>query len=202
MEASEIFVPMELSHSSNVKRIHFPTTFIPIIGCGAFSGFWRTQNKGTTSIGFGSDCSNPKTNCKEELKKAANFESYGILPELYGRFSSVIIFDELTTAQLKTILKRNTIQQYEKELSLNGLELTVHPDVYEHIVQQCLEKNTGARGLQSALVTHLEDVLFDAYSFSNSKGIRLFVDGGTIRGEVIRRRAKRVVEKEFAVVSQ
>ena len=50
---------------------------------------------------------------ENEIKKTINdatvLERYGILPELYGRFSSVTIFDELTPAHLTDILQNSRL---------------------------------------------------------------------------------------------
>jgi len=199
MEASEVIVPLEFTSSSRAKQIIINTRNIPIIGCGAFSGLWRRLNKRNHStIGFGfADADNSKTDFKEEIKKVTNFETYGIIPELFGRFSSVVVFDTLTKDELKTILQRNTIRQYEKELALNGLGLQVCPDVYSLIVKQCIERQTGARGLQTTLISHLENALFEAYSNPNSQSVRLFVTGGQIGWEVMKRRVKRIKLEEI-----
>ena len=196
MEASEVSVPLELGRGSDDKKIVLNTRNIPFIGCGAFSGLASMLNKNGHAIGFGTDGNNSKTDFKKEIKRVSSFENYGFIPEIYGRFSSVVAFDDLSKDELKMILERNTIQQYEKELALNGLGLFVHPDVYDHIVKQCLERGTGARGLQTALVSHLENGLFQAYSDPNSQDIKLFVDGGQVGWEVTKRRMKREVKNQ------
>lgn len=196
MEASEVNVPMELSHASSVKKSVMNTRNVPFICCGAFSGFWKLlKNRGHSAIGFGAvDGKNTRTDFKDEVKRASSFESYGILPELFGRFSSVTVFDALNVRELKMILELNTVRQYDRELALNGLTLQVCPDVYDNIVEQCLERQTGARGLQTALISHLEDALFEAYSTPGSRGVRLFITAGQIGWEVTKRHLKRDVK--------
>lgn len=61
--------------------------------------------------------------------------------------------------------------------------------------EESLERQTGARGLQTALISHLEEALFEAYS-NPSQGIRLFVDGGQVAWEVKKRRMKRQVTNQ------
>lgn len=196
MEGSEVTCDLDLK-SSHDKQVIISTKNIPMICCGAFSGLKSMLQKQGKAIGFGAkDGKNSQMDFKDEIKRASSFESYGIIPELYGRFSSLVCFDDLNEDELKAILKRNTIQQYEKELSLNGLGLQVYPDVYDHIVEQCLERQTGARGLQTALISHLEEALFEAYSNPNSQSIRLFVDGGRIGWEVTKRHTKRARQEE------
>ena len=194
MESFEVGIPLKLGIDD--KMITLDTRNIPLIGCGAFSGLARHLDKqNQPAIGFGANGKTTSRHFKDEINRASSFESYGIIPELFGRFSSVVAFDDLNKDELKAILEKNTIQQYEKELSLNGLGLQVCPDVYDLIVGQCIERQTGARGLQTALVSHLEEALFEAYS-TPSQGIRLFVDGERIGWEVIKRRVKRRTKAE------
>lgn len=197
MESFEVSIPLKLGIDD--KMITLNTRNIPLIGCGAFSGLASMLKKQGKAIGFGTgDGKNSQTDFKEEIKKASSFENYGIIPELFGRFSSVTVFDALTKDELKMILERNTVSQYEKELALNGLGLQVCPNVYSLIVDQCLARGTGARGLQTALVSYLEDGLFQAYSDPNSQGIRLFVNGGRIGWEIQKRRIKRELKTKEA----
>jgi len=195
LEGSEVTYDLDYRSSGDKQVIN--TKHIGIIGCGAFSGLKSMLQKQGKAIGFGTQ-DKSQIDLNVEIQRASSFESYGIIPELYGRFSSLVSFDDLTKDELKAILEKNTIRQYERELSLNGLGLQVHPDVYDHIVEQCIERQTGARGLQTALVSHLEDALFNAYSNHNSQGVRLFVDGGQIGWEVQKRRVKREVKTKEA----
>jgi len=204
MEAFEVSVPLKLGIDD--KMIVLDTRNIPLIGCGAFSGLARHLDaQSQAAIGFGANGKTTNRNFKDDIQKASSFESYGIIPELYGRFSSLVTFDDLTKDELKAILEKNTIQQYARELALNGLNLQICPDVYDLIVEQCLEKGTGARGLETALVFHLEEALFEAYSNPHSQGIGLFVSKGKIGWEVMKRRVKKlktkVAEKEALLLA-
>lgn len=171
LENSDIDVPTELSHSTYAPRISFNTADVPFIACGTFSGFRKVLRYSLQNeyIGFTrkpedltGGISQPLT--REDVEKAANFEAYGIMPELIGRFSRIIPFNPLSEKTLKEILYKNLIVQYKNELKLDQIELEIDNSVYDLIVKKCLKKETGARGLKSYIMEYLEDACFQAYS--------------------------------------
>jgi ATP-dependent Clp protease ATP-binding subunit ClpX len=184
LEASSIVVPLNLTHSTYADRVAFDTGDVPFIACGAFSGFQKVidSQNGGMNVGFGAKTgkrardgiSVPLT--REDIERAANFELYGIRPELIGRFSRIIPFNPLSEVDLKNILRQNTIQRYENELKLDGIGLEVQEEVYDFIVKDCIKKETGARGLKSLVTEYLEDACFDVYSANGCKNIKLFVE--------------------------
>lgn len=188
-ESSAIVVPLQLTHSTYADRVTFYTENVPFIACGAFSGFQKLvdSRQGEPNLGFKAKggrttragVSVPLT--REDIEKAANFELYGIKPELIGRFSRIIPFNPLSPADLKGILYQNTIQKYEHELKLDGIGLKIEEDVYQLIVDECIKKETGARGLKSLVTEYLEDACFEAYSARDRKNIRLFVENKKIQ---------------------
>ena len=80
------------------------------------------------------------------------------------RFQRILPFQALNQEQLKIILKDKVLVSYETEFKLDGIELSVDDAVLDFVVNQSLIKETGARGIESALVQHLENAAFEAYS--------------------------------------
>jgi ATP-dependent Clp protease ATP-binding subunit ClpX len=197
LEAGEIDVPAEMSHSSYAPRIVINTQDIPFIACGAFTGF-KSVIRNISNINYSSEEGigfNSSQNAslqvgtvitREDVEKAANFEAYGILPELIGRFSRIIPFDSLSEVTLREILKRNTVDKYSNELALDGISLVVEERVYDEIVKRCTKKETGARGLKSILTEFIEDACFRAYSSTSKKrSIHLYLKSREIEAEII-----------------
>ena len=187
-EASEVDVPYDISHSTYSERITFNTENVPFIACGAFSGFKNMLYAKEQNIGFGRTKSGQKCGIstgftKDDIEKAVNFEAYGLMPELMGRFTRIVPFDSLSAKNLKQILHKNTIEKYRKELKLDDIELRIEDSVYDLIVEKSIEKETGARGLKSYIVEYLEDACFEAYS-SDCKLIRLFTKAQNIQWEL------------------
>jgi ATP-dependent Clp protease ATP-binding subunit ClpX len=191
LEAAEITVPLSITHSSYADRVTFNTADVPFIACGAFSGFKKAVElvNPETTIGF--NIRPPRRGdgvavsfSREDVEKAVNFEMYGFKPELIGRFARIIPFQALSAEDLKNILYQNTIRQYENELRLDGIRLEVEAAVYDIMVERCLKKETGARGLKSLVTEYLEDACFDIYSSTNCHQIRLFAEDKAIRWEI------------------
>jgi len=179
LETSDIDVPSELSHSTYAPRITFNTADVPFIACGTFSGFRKvlkyslqneyigfTRNHEEMNIGGIS-----QTLSREDVEKAVNFEAYGIMPELMGRFARIIPFNSLSEETLKEILYKNVIIRYQNELKLDNIDLQIDDAVYDYIVKKCIKKETGARGLKSYIMEYLEDACFKVYSEKKKKRV-------------------------------
>ena len=95
---------------------------------------------------------------------ARNFMSYGFLPELIGRFRSIVPFAALTREQLSRILRSTLLTQYVNEFLLEGKELVVSDQVLDKIVEESIRKETGARALEASFMRYLEDAAFEAFS--------------------------------------
>ncbi len=188
LESSELDVPYDILHASYGERITFNTENVPFIACGAFSGFKNTLYAKEKNIGFGQKSALRQYGIstaftKEEVEKAVNFEAYGLMPELMGRFARIVPFDALNAENLKAILQKNTIEKYRRELQLDDIQLVIESSVYDLIVQRSMQRETGARGLKSYLVEYLEDACFEAYS-SDAKIIRLYTQNESIAWEI------------------
>lgn len=187
LESADIDIPASITHSSYGERFTFNTSNVAFIACGAFSGFRRVIQASGQNIGFGKEQTSVETGIsvslnQEEVEKAVNFEAYGLMPELVGRFSRIIPFNALSREDLRRILYQNTIQKYQHELILDGIKLNIEDEVYDLIVDKSLERETGARGLKSYIVEYLEDACFEIYS-TDKRNVRLYKSGDQIDWE-------------------
>jgi ATP-dependent Clp protease ATP-binding subunit ClpX len=173
LEASEVVVPLELTHSTYGDHVILSTADIAFVSAGAFSGFQHVAHKRASRdhIGFGRNVVRGRyavdaiavdfTN--DEVESIANFQAYGFLPELIARFTRVVPFRALSAATLKDILRSDVIERMTSEFEHEGFTLNVAEDVLDHVVLDALKRETGARGLSSILTKQLEDVAFDAF---------------------------------------
>lgn len=188
LEAADIDVPLNISHSTYGERVTFNTTNTTFIACGAFSGFRQVLLAKEKNIGFNRGKNDKNLGIsvslsREEVEKAVNFEAYGLMPELVGRFARIIPFDPLSPEDLKRILHENTIIRYQEELALDNIRLVIDEKVYDLIVNKSIEKETGARALKSYIVEFLEEACFEVYS-SDKKNILLFLEENEIAWKV------------------
>jgi len=187
LESSVIDVPVDLSHSSYSPRTPFSTQNVPFIACGAFSGFKRMLSTKNQTMGFTSyNQKKEKTSnisvsySRNDFDKVSNFEEYGFMPELIGRFSRIIPFDALNKDELKLILLNNTLKKYSKELLLENIKLNIDEKVCDKIINDAFKLETGARGLKNYLIEYIEDACFDIYSkITTKKAINLFLNNSS-----------------------
>jgi ATP-dependent Clp protease ATP-binding subunit ClpX len=190
LEAGEVVVPLELTHSTYGDHIVMSTGDIAFIAAGAFSGFQQVARRrgAIDRIGFGRQkgAKNGKapaqgggqdaiavTFTSEEVENIANFQAYGFLPELMARFTRIVPFRALDAGTLKDILRGNVIDRLTREFDDEGFKLTVTEEALDHVVGESLKRETGARGLAAILTRYLEDAAFDTFSEHPGCEVRL-----------------------------
>lgn len=191
LETSEVVVPLELTHSSYGDHVVMSTADIAFVAAGAFSGFQQVaaRRAHNDSIGFGRDALARRSRSleaiavgfsAEEVESVANFQSYGFLPELIARFTRVVPFQALDAGTLKDILQTDVIERMTREFQDEGFELDVHEGVLDHVVQDALRRETGARGLASTLTRHLEETAFEAFGTRSGGRIQVRMQDASI----------------------
>ena len=160
--------------------LHVSTQNILFICGGAFEGIERriAQRLNTQVIGFGAE--NKQRIDKDNLLQyveAQDLRSYGLIPEIIGRLPVITYLDHLDRDALKRILtepKNALLRQYEKMFELDGIKLTIEPEVLDLIVDTAIENKLGARGLRSICEAIMTDAMYEAPS-SNKKTFKLTV---------------------------
>lgn len=192
LEASEVVVPLELTHSTYGDNVVMSTSDVAFIAAGAFSGFHQVVRRrvATDSIGFGRDAKRlggsdgiAVSFTPEEVEHVANFQAYGFLPELLARFSRFVPFDALDGKTLMEILCTSVVDRLTREFEDEGFELVIDEDVLERIVGESLRRETGARGLASVLTRHIESVAFESFAEAPGGRISVVLDGDQIKVE-------------------
>lgn len=150
--------------------IHVNTENILFICGGAFEGIERriAQRLNTSVIGFES-VEKQKIDKDNLLRyvEPQDLRSFGLIPEIVGRLPVVTYLDHLDREALKKILtepRNAVIRQYEKLFEMDGIKLTVDPEVLDIIVDTALENKLGARGLRSICERVFTDAMFEAPS--------------------------------------
>ena len=150
--------------------LHVNTQNILFICGGAFEGIERriAQRLNTQVIGYGA--SRRQTVDKENLLQyvaAQDLRAYGLIPEIIGRLPVITYLDHLDRDALKRILtepKNAIMKQYETLFALDGISLTVDPEVLDLIVDTSIANKLGARGLRSICEKIFDDAMFEAPS--------------------------------------
>jgi ATP-dependent Clp protease ATP-binding subunit ClpX len=199
LEASEVVVPLELTHSTYGDHVVMSTADIAFVAAGAFSGFHQVASRRASrdSIGFGRDAHGRKVGAgdpdaiavdftAEQVDNVANFQAYGFLPELIARFTRIVPFLALDAATLKDILRTDVVSRMTREFKDEGFQLVVDEEVLDHVVGDALHRETGARGLSSTLTRHLEDVAFNSFGSEPGGMVHVRIVAGAIDVRVVR----------------
>ena len=162
------------------KMIQIDTKNILFICGGAFDGIEKliANRVNRQTIGFSSDTE--ETIEKDSLLKyisPSDVRSFGLIPELIGRFPVLTYLEPLSDADLKRILtepKNALIKQYKRLFELDGVKLSIDNEVLDFMVKKANEFQLGARGLRSICEAILTDAMFDIPS-ANVKSLEVTI---------------------------
>jgi ATP-dependent Clp protease ATP-binding subunit ClpX len=166
------------------KMISIDTKNILFICGGAFDGIEKliANRVNRQTIGFSSehDFSIEQDSLLKYISPT-DIRSFGLIPELIGRFPVLTYLEPLKEADLKRILtepKNALVKQYTKLFDIDGVKLEFDQEVLDFIVQKAMEFGLGARGLRSICEAILTDAMFDLPS-SSKKSLSVNLDYAT-----------------------
>ena len=163
------------------KMISIDTKNILFVCGGAFDGIERiiASRVNTQTIGFGQQ-GVEKIDGDNFLKyiNPTDIKTYGLIPELIGRFPVLTYLEPLDAKSLKRILtepKNALVKQYVRLFEIDGIRLTFDAEVLDFIVEKAIEFKLGARGLRSICEAILTDAMYELPS-KNEKEFRVELD--------------------------
>ena len=159
--------------------IQVNTRNILFICGGAFDGIEKIIERRvkTTTIGYGSH-ENEIGQDDNLLKYVApsDLRTFGLIPELIGRFPVLTHLDPLDSETLRRILtepKNALIKQYIKLFEMDHINLSFDKDVLDFIVAKAVEYKLGARGLRSICEAIMTDAMFELPSDNSESDLRI-----------------------------
>ena len=180
------------------KYIQVDTRNILFIASGAFDGIERKIASRMNSNAIGYSARSERENIdKENLLKylqPQDLKSYGLIPELIGRFPVLTHLDTLDEKTLRLILtepKNSVIKQYKKLFEMDGIELKFEDKALDYFVSLAVKHKLGARGLKGILEVVVTDLMF---SSPDDKSMKTF----TVTEEYAKAQIEKNGEKLFA----
>jgi len=169
LEGSTVNVPPQGGRKHpEQKLISVETKNILFICGGAFDGIQQhiKRRVKTNPIGYSSDGTENALDEDNYLSYVSpqDLKSFGLIPELIGRFPVLSHLNPLTADVLKRILtepKNSLIKQYVKLFEMDKVKLSFNADVFDFIVEKALDYKLGARGLRSICEAIMTDAMFE-----------------------------------------
>ncbi len=183
LEGSVVGVPPQGGRKHpDQKLIQVDTKNILFICGGAFDGIEQriAARLNTRTVGFHTNEKLHEIDRDNLLQYVtpADLKKFGLIPEIIGRLPILTYLEPLDAEALKRILtepKNAIIKQYTKLFAMDGITLTIDPEVYQLIVDKAIEFKLGARGLRAITESIMMDDMFDMPS-SRSKTLHVTLD--------------------------
>lgn len=162
------------------KMIQVNTQNILFIAGGAFDGIDKkiASRLKANTIGYQSGRQGVDIDRDNLLQYIAppDLRSFGLIPELVGRFPVVCHLHQLDAAALRRILtdpQNALVKQYIKLFQLDKVKLEFDPESLDFVVEKAIEFKLGARGLRSIMESILNDLMFDIPSEGKVKNLMI-----------------------------
>lgn len=157
----------------NTKNILF-------IGSGAFNSINKIigERMNTNVIGYNKKHQELDKNNMMQYISAQDLKTFGLIPELCGRFPVITYMNALDSDALKRILtepKNALVKQYIRLFEIDGIELSFDEDALNYIVSKAVELKLGARGLRSIIEKIMTNAMFE-FPSSKKKKIKITAD--------------------------
>ena len=172
------------------EYIQLNTEKILFICGGAFVGIEDIVRRrlGKRVLGFNSVKTEETEEAEEiSLLKQARAEDllhFGLIPEFIGRLPVLTSLHKLTEKELVQIVtepKNALLKQYQKQLSMNKVQLKVTKDGLSEMAKQAIERGTGARALRSIFEGLMLDVMFEVPSREDIESVT--VNAAVVKGD-------------------
>jgi ATP-dependent Clp protease ATP-binding subunit ClpX len=185
LEGAEINVPPQGGRKHpEQKMVKVNTQNILFVCGGAFDGIEKViaRRVNRQAIGFSNEEEGDRID-KENLLEFVNptdLKTYGLIPELIGRFPVLTYLNPLDAKALKRIItepKNALMKQYVRLFEIDGVELKFDSEVLDFIVEKAIDFKLGARGLRSICEAILTEAMYDIPSKKDSlKEYRVTLD--------------------------
>ena len=179
LEGTDVRVPPQGGRKHpDQKMVEIDTRNILFISGGAFDGIEKLIERRikTQPLGFGADNTDLDEENLLEYISPQDIKSFGLIPELIGRFPILTHLNPLDKEALRRILtepKNALVKQYTKLFELDNVQLTFDKKALDFIANKAIDYKLGARGLRSICEAILTDAMFEIPSSNEIKKLKI-----------------------------
>ena len=167
LEGAEVSVPPQGGRKHpEQKLISINTKNILFICGGAFAGIEKIIERrvNRASIGYQNDEDHIDDENLLQYAAPADLKSFGLIPELIGRFPVFTHLNPLDASALRQFLtepKNALCKQYIELFKMDGIDRKFDASGLDYMVEKAVEFKLGARGLRSIMEAVLNDAMFE-----------------------------------------
>ena len=167
LEGAEVSVPPQGGRKHpEQKLISINTKNILFICGGAFAGIEKIIERrvNRASIGYQNEEDHIDDENLLQYAAPADLKSFGLIPELIGRFPVFTHLNPLDASALRQILtepKNALCKQYVELFKMDGIDLKFDASGLDYMVEKAVDFKLGARGLRSIMEAVLNDAMFE-----------------------------------------
>lgn len=175
LEGAEVSVPPQGGRKHpEQKLITINTKNILFVCGGAFAGIEKIIERRVkqASIGYASKENEIDDESLLSYVAPGDLKTFGLIPELIGRFPVLTHLESLDASALRRILtepKNALVKQYQRMFEIDGIELKFDASGLDALVEKAIEFKLGARGLRSIMEAVLSDAMFEMPSGKEKK---------------------------------
>ena len=169
LEGAEIEVPVGANSKNAMVPLETVNTKNILFICGGafpdLEDIIKERLNEKSSMGFNADLKDKYDNVDVlQYVETEDLRKFGMIPEFIGRMPVIFTLQGMTKEMLIRVLKepKNAIiNQYQRLLQMDEVELLFTEDAYEAIAEKALKKDTGARALRSIIEEFMLDIMFE-----------------------------------------
>lgn len=168
---SEIDVNLDGKKPYSFRTVKFNTSKLLFIGSGCFDGIKNYLTNTNSQVKLFAHNHNDQEDYSTKLRNS--IIKYGFIPELIGRFSSIVKLNDLNEENMLNILNHvdGKLIYYKKLMSQYGVSVNISNDAMKAIANYAVKIKIGARAIDDILEKVFNEHIYNIDSYKQDSKI-------------------------------